>query len=534
MVDPASISEQPIPVQGALRRRIDRLPLQAKAAGIAMMPAVLVALAVGVWIYSQGLAAHAVPFLLIASVGLAVGALIVWALIAELLRPIAEMAELAGRVEQGQLGEHAAIQADDDLGELSRRFNAIIDGLATTRSVQEALIDRLRQRNEELSALYDLAGMASQSFNTEYVLNNGLARMLELVEADAGMIALFDENHEALALNAEHNVPPSLVTDKYLYCTDGGLVCQVLESGRPLLVENVQTGTVAMPEAFVEKIVEAGYHSLFIVPVLVRGEMLGVLNTFGGRLSLGDDRLSLLVAVCNQLGIAIENARLWEEVRRKELIRTRLLAKTVSAQEQERLRISRELHDETGQALTTLLVQLTVTEELSDVEAIYEHIRKLRKTVSQTIEEVRRLALDLRPSTLDDLGLVPALEWYVEEYERNTGIAVRFNVDNMTDVRMPREAEVELYRVVQEALTNVARHAQASTVTLEVERRKNAVTIEIADDGHGFDAEEALSADTRSLGLLGMQERVELIGGQFALASAPGQGTHLLLTVPLR
>lgn len=526
-----------------------RVPLRVKIIGIAVIPSLLTGACTAWWLHrhlparmqsaidQQNLAsvtsASVLHVLLITAASVLGGLVVAWLMTVVLTQPILKVAQAAREVEQGRLDRRVPVWANDEIGHLTSRFNTMVDSMARSQAVQEALIDRLRQRNEELSALYDLAGMASQSFNTEYVLNNGLARVLELVEAHAGMIALFDESRETLTLRAERGMPEPLLDIETLYCTDGGLVCQVVETGRPLLVKDVHTSPDVPPD-FVEAAARSGYCSFFSAPILVRGEMLGVLNAFSHEsILLDDDRISLLVAVCNQLGIAIENSRLWEEVKRKELVRAKLLAKAVSAQEQERRRISRELHDETGQALTTLLVQLTITEELSDLDAIYNHIRSLRKTVSQTIEEVRRLSLDLRPSTLDDLGLIPTLEWYVEEYERNTEINVHFSVKNMQDVPVSHEIEVELYRVIQEALTNVTRHARAEAVWVELERKKNVVIVGIRDDGRGFDAGAALALESQSLGLLGMQERMELLGGTFALTSNPGQGTQLRLTVPI-
>ena len=246
-----------------------------------------------------------------------------------------------------------------------------------------------------------------------------------------------------------------------------------------------------------------------------------------------DDNLSFIATICNQLGVTVENATLWESLTHKEAVRARLLANAVTAQEQERERISRELHDETGQALTALLVQLRVFEHLSDRQAILAHAAELRKLVLDTLEEVRRLARDLRPGTLDELGLMPTIEWHVRTFTRNTNLHVTLEAATSEGFRLPVYTELALYRVVQEALTNAARHASATHVRIRLEEQGSALRLSICDDGCGFDVNAVMSAEERGLGLHGIQERVELIGGTLVLESAIGRGTCLRVSVPV-
>src|SRR5690606_19874171 len=211
-------------------------------------------------------------------------------------------------------------------------------------------------------------------------------------------------------------------------------------------------------------------HRLFVrvAPLQARNSVKGVLVLLSREKSALDPARSdsFLLAICSQLGIAVENTQLWNELKQRDAMRTRLLANAVSAQEQERERISRELHDETGQALTALLVQLKVFERLRDEKAIAKHAETLRQLVLATLEEVRRLARDLRPGMLDELGLVPTLEWHTRTYAQNTGIPVDFEALLPEDFRLPVHTELALYRVVQEALTNVVRHANATRASV--------------------------------------------------------------------
>ncbi len=215
------------------------------------------------------------------------------------------------------------------------------------------------------------------------------------------------------------------------------------------------------------------------------------------------------------------------ELERSNELRAQLLHKVVSAQEEERQRISRELHDETGQALTSLLVQLKILEKCETLDEVLSQVSGIRQLTQHTLHEVRRLAADLRPSALDDLGLISASESYIDNYANKSGLVVEFVPHNMDHARLPRDMEITLYRVIQEALTNILRHAKASHVRVAIERHKTQIRLSVVDDGCGFEVEQVLSGKDRGLGLLGMQERIELMGGKLTLDSHPGQGTRV-------
>ncbi len=210
----------------------------------------------------------------------------------------------------------------------------------------------------------------------------------------------------------------------------------------------------------------------------------------------------------------------------------RLSSQAISAQEEERKRVARELHDETAQSLTSLLVRLRIAEKAGSVEEIRAAIAEVRELTSRTLEEVRKLALELRPSALDDLGLVPALQWYTKQYAERHGVTVDFRSVGLAE-RLPSDVELVLYRVVQEALTNVAKHARARHVTVLLERQGSAIRATVEDDGRGFDVHAMLQSRERGLGLFGMQERLALIGGHFHVESAPGRGTRIDVEAPL-
>jgi two-component system sensor histidine kinase UhpB len=219
----------------------------------------------------------------------------------------------------------------------------------------------------------------------------------------------------------------------------------------------------------------------------------------------------------------------------------RLAAQVIMAQEEERRRVARELHDEAGQALTAVIIGLE--RGLASMPEVYaadlpvqprQLISNLRDLAAQTLDEVRKLALELRPSVLDDLGLVAALRQYVRSTEERSGLAAQLTVvgfDESADERLPAQVETALFRIAQEALTNAIRHARASAVQVRLRRTPSSVTLEVRDDGVGLGA--APSQDGEHLGMFGMRERARLLGGTFVATPVSPRGTLVQVSAPL-
>ena len=224
-----------------------------------------------------------------------------------------------------------------------------------------------------------------------------------------------------------------------------------------------------------------------------------------------------------------------EELKHKEEMRMQLLAKVISAQEEERKRIARELHDETSQALTSLMVGLKVIEDSAGADGVRGKTAELRALTAQTLENVHQLAKDLRPSVLDDLGLVTAIQRYTREYSAKMNINVDSHVSGVSGQRLSSEIEVAIYRIIQEALTNIAKYAEAKNVSVVLTYRDSSLVATIEDDGKGFDVDSVMSSSGKKrLGLFGMYERASLIGGSLTIESQPGSGTTVFLEVPLK
>lgn len=222
------------------------------------------------------------------------------------------------------------------------------------------------------------------------------------------------------------------------------------------------------------------------------------------------------------------------EARRMQMRLRHLSHQVLLAQEEERKEISRELHDEIVQTLTGINVQLATLKIEAGVSkaSFSKHINYTQRLVEKSVDIIHQFARDLRPTLLDDLGLIPALHAYLKTYTKRTGLQVAFSTFAGVE-KMGNDKRTVLYRVAQAALVNIAQHAKASKASVVIRAIPGAVLMEIKDDGKSFDAEHVLdSRRYKRLGLIGMRERVEMVGGVFAVASSPGKGTTILATIP--
>ena len=281
---------------------------------------------------------------------------------------------------------------------------------------------------------------------------------------------------------------------------------------------------------------------------IAAGDLSGQIPALGedevGRLSMALEKmrrsLGELIGAVAQANAQLEmrvferTAQLGEAnaaLRDREEALEKLYEKVVSAQEDERKRIARELHDDTSQSLAALV--MAIDGALAALKAgLTPRLEEAKALAVRTIEEVHRMILDLRPSVLDDLGLQSAIRWYAERHLTSRSISVRCEFDAQ-DRRFPAAFETALFRVCQEAMSNIARHAHAESVLIQLSEGEGVIRIEIEDDGRGFAPEKVSHAERRHFGLMGIEERVEILGGKVKIESAPGQGTRIRLEVPL-
>lgn len=383
--------------------------------------------------------------------------------------------------------------------------------------------DRVRQLMIERS-LGQVAEEVTSELELDRILTKVMQIAVDVVETDGGVVALLDETRNVVTYPYLHRLPTELA--EVTVSTGEGLSGEVITSGRPTVIDDYR-----LYPRRIAAFVEAGLASVAVVPIVSGDRTFGALSvlSINNARSFSERDLAILVAIGRQAGIAIENAYLYENMR--------FYARRITqAQENERKRIARELHDDTIQSLIALSrhMEALVTTEKDLSDSIMERIRELQEATGATINRVRRFSQDLRPSILDDLGLLPTLEELTAELNRHDGLEAKFQILG-EERRLSSEAELMLFRIAQEALNNVRRHAAASRLITTVELHNGSVRMTIEDDGKGFRPPTLLDHPPLAdrLGLIGMHERARLLGGTLTVDSAPGHGTRVIVDVPV-
>lgn len=367
----------------------------------------------------------------------------------------------------------------------------------------------------QLESLNEIGNALATEIELEPLLSLIACRLRELVDARLVLISLPSGKTLRIAAADGEEAATLVGIELDLSASKTG---RVFERRRSERVDSV----LEDPEIDQQVARRLGIRSALLVPLVVRDRAIGVVvahDKAGNDPRFSDDDLRLAETLSARAAIAVD---LSERVSRDALRRV------VEAQELERTRLARELHDETGQALTSVLLGLRSVETAASPEESNTALAHVRELVVRAAQDVRRLAVELRPSALDDFGLVPALERLLGGFGEKSGLAMDLEA-RLGDERLPGEVETTLYRIVQEAITNVGKHAEAKGVSVVLTRRGGEVSAVIEDDGHGFDPKEG----SAGLGLVGMRERVALVGGRMAIESREGAGTTIHVEVPL-
>ncbi len=461
------------------------------------------------------------------------GLLAAYSLTSMLNKPILHLVEVTKAIAKGDLKRRAPVWARDEIGKLGIAFNSMTESLAKSRRESEAFQKELLIRNRELSALNAIATEVSGPQHLDDAMHYSLTKVLEAMGSNVGWVSMLTENRQWATLICQEGLSPA-TAQRAARMNPSGCACKEAISKRASVVIQDSSGTCPVLGHRLDNGQLLLSH--VIVPLVSKKRVFGLLhvaNSEPARFTAED--LKLLSSIGFQMGIAIENGRLWQELKRKEEVRGQLLRNTISVQEAERKRIARELHDQTSHSLTSLMVGLKMVEAQAP-EEMYESIANLKQLSAQTLEQVHKLGVELRPSSLDDLGLVVALRQLTDEYSTTFGCDADFQAHGMESKRLPPEVEIAIYRIVQEALTNVAKHSEAKAVSILIETRGTLIVAIVEDNGKGFDVDRVLTSgkDDKKLGLYGMQERTSLIGGTLTIESSPGVGTTIFVEVPLK
>jgi signal transduction histidine kinase len=427
--------------------------------------------------------------------------------------------------------ESALKNLNQDLESRVRERTTLLEmEVAERKKVEE----RLQQYSRRLGILYEIDQAILSAHSLEAVAATTILHVKHLLACDRVSFLLFDFEAQRVALF--DTLPAGAEQDVSIRRLDFaalGDLKQVLEAfqGQTVHLNNDLLATPLAPP-LARLLVTQDYRSLALAPILVQDELIGSLNLFAfNPKAFHPMHLEIGHEVASQLGIVINQATLVNRLRADQEKLQALSQQLLGIQETERRKIARELHDEVGQALTAIGLTLEMATRFP-AEALADQLTQAHALIVELTARVSQISLELRPALLDDLGLLPALLWHLDLYATRTGVNVSFKHSGLEGRRFAAEIETAAYRIVQEALTNIARHAQVSEAKVTVWVDQDILGIQVEDEGSGFDPGAARSG-YNSGGLFGMQERAFLLNGKLIIESSQGKGARLLAEIPI-
>lgn len=515
------------------------VPVHVKIAGLVLLPVIVLGVSLNYWVASglkdwlsylltdvrvdAAMRAGQRSVQLVTILGAAGSLLVAYLLTFILTRPLLALRKMAQQVAAGDFTARSPVWSKDEIGQLATAVNTMTDHLVASQ-------DELALSNHHLSAINRVILVANRPAEIHDVLYSILGIVVDVLGLETGWIYLRDPERDRFHLATWYGVPDALQA-RLLQNADTPLCrCQ-----QDFVAGHLQAGpNLCVCQRLVAFDTDTGTSHISI-PLASLNQRFGIMNllTKSGR-AISLDDLELLRAIGAQISEIVANAWLRLKLEEKEKARQLLLEFLVKAQEEERGRLARELHDGAGQMLTSLLVRMATLEKKAESPDLRHGLRSILDMTSETLEQVRDLSYRLRPAALEEFGLSVALETLVHEMAHEAGLTLAYQAD-LEGALLTPEAEVTLYRIAQEALTNVVRHARAEHIVVELGHDAINVWLHIQDDGQGFSLYQ-LSAQSSQhhMGLISMQERTEIIGGRFELLSAPGQGTRVQVQIPMR
>ena len=409
-------------------------------------------------------------------------------------------------------------------------YEGAVKDITEPKRAEEAL----RQRADDLAALYEASRAFLSHLDTQTIIENVCRLAVDRFRLKMAWVGLVVEGsfdvHPAFAYGFEEGYLDSIRVTWDDSPTGRGPTGTAIRIGQATIMNHIESDPNYTPWRKAAK--ARGFRSSAALPLRHGEQIVGALNVYSAEPAyFTDERVQVLQSFANQAAVAIQNARLFEQVRvGRERLQT-LSRQLLEVQEAERRHIARELHDEVGQALTGLKLLLDMSTR-SPADEVAANLSEAQAMISELMALVRDLSLDLRPAMLDDLGLLPTLLWHFDRYTTQTHVRVTFKHTGLEGRRFAPQVETAAYRIAQEALTNVARHAGVSEVAVRLWTDQDTLSVQIEDQGAGFDPEVALAA-SGTTGLAGMHERAVLLGGQLTIESAPGAGTYVTAELPL-
>jgi len=515
------------------------VPVRIKITGIMLLPVAILGLALNYWIQTglsdwlsflltdervqMAMQAGSRSVSLVTALSAVVSILLTSLLMLSLTKPLLELRQVAQKVSDGDFASRARIWVQDEIGEVARSINLMIDRLVSSQQ-------KLERSNRRLEAINRVALAAGRELELQDVLDASLNTTLEVFGLESGWLFMRDPTdpsdvkfHLASAVNLTPELWAEIIDSSKELCTCKSEVLAFDE------------GTEAQIHCCDRLSQLVGDEDIFhiTIPLEARGQRFGMINALCSDDSKPTDNdIDTLTTIGKQVSEFVANAWLHASLKEKEAARQALLTALVNAQENEQARLARELHDDAGQGLTSLLIRLKTLEKQASSDDLKESVAELCTTTSETIEKVRDVSHRLRPAALEELGLEVALRTLAEEMLGDVGAAMdcQFQLEGR---RLPFEIETNLYRITQEGLTNIVRHANADKVLIELLTLPHAIGLRIEDNGDGFAPEAVNNKDNQHrLGLISMQERAEMLGGSLIVQSNPGQGTSVQVRIP--
>ena len=515
------------------------VPVRTKVVGIGLLPILILGFSLNYWITTglsdwlsyiltdvrvqAAMAAGARSVFFVTILGAIISILFSLLLAFILSRPILSLREMAQQVASGNLEARAPVWGRDEIGELAVSINTMTDHLVSTQ-------EDLARKNRGLAAINQIVMAAEQQNEIHDALYIILGIIVNLLHLRIGWIYLRDPERHVYHLASWYGITDELAPHMLTVLDSSACECQDIDflgdTGTNLPIQTRACKRLEQLDKFGLE------NEHFIIPLIAREQQFGVINLLCEKdVEISADDMELLASIGSQISEIVANAWLQIKLAEKEAARQVLLESLVNAQEEERARLARELHDGAGQTLTSLLVRLKALEKRSPEQQ--KDLQTMQTLVSGTIQQVRDLAYRLRPVELDEFGLSRALEILVEDMTKST--TLKYSCQCSDDVQLiSQEVQVILYRIAQESLTNILRHAKASHLSLILRQDNGKTNMIIEDDGIGFDPGTlTIKASERHLGLISMRERAEILGGTLDVYTAPGEGTSIQVSVPI-
>lgn len=453
-------------------------------------------------------------------VGVLLGSLAAGALGKYLSSPIEKLTTLTRKITQGQLSHRVSITTKDEVGELSHSFNQMLTSLEDSLTKIKIAEEEQRIKNRELSVLNGVAETVRLGQEINLMLYDALVQIIESLGLSGGWVSLMAHEKTGIKITSHGIAEPEVPCSQCEFCQ-----CDLakIKQGQCLSRNSLEK--------------EGHTYQITGIPIYVSDRILGAIYLLSNQELVSTD-LSTLQTIGGQLGTMIENVNLWRELKAREAKVSQLLEKVIAAQEEERMRIARELHDETSQSLAALAMRLKVSKGWIQKDARKAEVllEESKDEAVRIMRELHNIVFHLRPTLLDDLGLIPALKWLAESRDWKRPLEVEVQ-GNWSKEEVDPRVETTLYRIGQEAITNAAKYSQATYLFIEFKVMEQEALLKIQDNGKGFIWDEDLfesEQGKKPLGLIGMMERASLIGGRVQVYSDDQHGTTIEAVIPLK